>query len=332
MQLDGIAHTVKQGETLWSIANDKLGGGDQWPRIYSFTNSKHCQSLGASRISDPDFLTPGMIIRLPLVPGVPTPKSGTQDDCPPANYSMQDEGKKKTKSTTFGYDLEDSPPVIFMGPGYKATIKLKGTLILSAKHKAPLAYVGNSGLTAKREMEADAIIAQLIAAQSFSFDPKTNKMTYKNMLIVRSHYAFVPKFAIGSKMDFTDFTPKIFGEIYYPKLQGEIQDWAFIVAKFKISIEVEPSTFPGTNPTDQKPGDNMVPYTPAPQYDPTKDWVLMTAYVVAAGIITATIIEDFLTLGAGVADDPASLALAEMIILAARSGHAARIAPVMMSL
>ena len=52
-----ITHTVKRGETLWSIASDHLGAGDKYPEIAAL----NADVLGRR----PGFLKPGWVLHLP---------------------------------------------------------------------------------------------------------------------------------------------------------------------------------------------------------------------------------------------------------------------------
>lgn len=140
-------------------------------------------------------------------------------------------------------------------------------------------------------------------------------MTYKNMLIVKSLYAEQAKFAIGTKWSTDSVIPRMFGEIYYPTLKGDIDGWIFTALKLKILIEIEidPSSYPGPLPGNDPSDVKYQPYTP-PATAPDLDWRIAPAVIATVAIGTATIIEDFVTLGAGIADDPACFALMAFIM------------------
>lgn len=52
--------TVRDGDSLWSIADEHLGAGDRWPEIYALNRSV----VGA----DPDLIRPAERLRLPVHP------------------------------------------------------------------------------------------------------------------------------------------------------------------------------------------------------------------------------------------------------------------------
>lgn len=66
-----VAHTVEQGETLWSIAEDELGDPLRWPEVYD-ANAGRSFDDGRS-LSDPDLIHPGWTLDLPGAPAAETP-------------------------------------------------------------------------------------------------------------------------------------------------------------------------------------------------------------------------------------------------------------------
>lgn len=57
------AHVVGSGESLWDIAEDTLGDGQEWPRL--FQSSRATVQPDGGQLSDPDLVRPGWIVTLP---------------------------------------------------------------------------------------------------------------------------------------------------------------------------------------------------------------------------------------------------------------------------
>lgn len=55
-------HTVVPGDSLWKIAQQDLGNGKDWPRIYQLNADKNQPDGGA--LTDPDLIKPGWTLRI----------------------------------------------------------------------------------------------------------------------------------------------------------------------------------------------------------------------------------------------------------------------------
>lgn len=58
-----VTHVVRPGESLWSIARDRLGAGERYPEIATL----NADQLG----DDPDLVEPGWLLQLPATPDHP---------------------------------------------------------------------------------------------------------------------------------------------------------------------------------------------------------------------------------------------------------------------
>ena len=110
---------------------------------------------------------------------------------------------------------------------------------------------------------------------------------------------------VGIMADSNSPIPKIKYEIKLPELKGNIGDFNYIRPNVSISIEVTPMEDKGRQQTN--------PSTPLA----TESTINFSNEEIAAGLVVAapllivgTIVEDFLTAGIGVADDPVSFATA----------------------
>ena len=100
--------------------------------------------------------------------------------------------------------------------------------------------------------------------------------------------------------------------ITYPEIKGKLNEFAYSAVGYSVAIKMEkiPEAY------------KRVPvHVPAPQRVPVKapprsggmDWAYAAGALLligAAAIVVATVVEDVITLGAGLADDPASFAAA----------------------
>lgn len=75
----GGSYTVRQADTLWGIAERHLGDGERYREIYQL-NAGKAQEVGG-RLSDPDVILPGWVLRLPAV--------GSADQAPPRRAETQ---------------------------------------------------------------------------------------------------------------------------------------------------------------------------------------------------------------------------------------------------
>lgn len=60
---DESSYTVKPGDTLWELADDKLGDGDRYGKIVQA--SRNLEQPGGARLTDPDEIRPGWHLQIP---------------------------------------------------------------------------------------------------------------------------------------------------------------------------------------------------------------------------------------------------------------------------
>ncbi|MFI0769217.1 BTAD domain-containing putative transcriptional regulator [Streptomyces sp. NPDC021218] len=70
-----VEYTVAEGDTLWTIAKAHLGDPLKWPRIYAL-NKTRIQADG-TRLTDPDLITPGWQLTIPVTSSASTPRHAT---------------------------------------------------------------------------------------------------------------------------------------------------------------------------------------------------------------------------------------------------------------
>ncbi|MFJ8786990.1 hypothetical protein [Streptomyces sp. NPDC102476] len=81
--------TVHSGDYLSKIAEDELGDGDQWPRLFEASRDKP-QPDGLPAISDPDVIYAGQQVTVP----------GAQPDQPPQDHDHDHGDESQSRETT----------------------------------------------------------------------------------------------------------------------------------------------------------------------------------------------------------------------------------------
>ncbi|MDT0547715.1 BTAD domain-containing putative transcriptional regulator [Streptomyces lonegramiae] len=95
-----VEYTVADGDTLWAIAEAHLGDPLKWPRIYAL-NKTRVQSDGG-RLSDPDRITPGWQLAIPVTPSASSPR-------PPAPPTPPAASAKPSSPSTSAEDVPAQP-------------------------------------------------------------------------------------------------------------------------------------------------------------------------------------------------------------------------------
>lgn len=216
-------------------------------------------------------------------------------------------------------------------------VRMTGDVILMTKKQYPVTYVTSRGeIEVQVTREANHAFGQLIDDLRFIYDPAKKQVTLRSMLVIQSNVPNSWATAIGVEMNANTLTPKLRAELRVPKLEGSLPPFDYVAMDVKIVIEITPKFQPpaGGDPSTMprvvdfypaKPQTGSPLLTPPPpvykpalppvhvQPQPGTDWgkVIGVGLVVFAGcVVVGTLVEDFFTAGAGVADDPASFALA----------------------
>lgn len=332
--MQGKRRVVVAGDNLWNIAKAEFGAGAQWPRIWRYNNRRDVIRVTGRAIPDPDLIYIGQTLLIPTLPGAsqkvtpaaplppsltpaaplappsapnPTPVAPT----PPApspqplrNGPLGERLPNIESPISFKYRLDDLRLPPFDTPTALIEFRITGDILLMSRKSYPALYVTSpKEIEAQITQEMSYALGKLVRDTRFVFDPARKTVTVRSMLVSQSNTPNAPSTAIGVEMSSNSPIPKLRAEIRFPKLEGAFEGFLYAALDVKFVIEITP-----------KP---QGPATPSPQ--PIRapesgiDWgrVFGIGLVVTAGaIVTATIVEDFFTFGAGVADDGPSFVLA----------------------
>jgi len=317
-------HVVVKGDTLWAITEKHLSDPYEWPRIWKFNNRKEIMAITGTGIPNPDLIYVGQRILIPelqfIVKMKPSqaPKKHGSNSPRRSGGSLRDQLEGMNGVTALAFDLGQIPLITSVGPGYVAKISIKGSVVLKSRQGTPMVQSSmKPGVKTTRQVMAENAFTTLMSEHEIQYDAKAGTVKLGSMLVSKSTTPNLPSFASGIEMSASSPIPKLKFEIRYPKLKGYIQGFSYVAMGVKYVIELTPTAPPPPSRT---------PVTTAP----TASMVAKTAggvIIFAAGVvIVATIVEDFMTLGAGVADDPASFAAAGGMTALGRGLWAGRIA------
>ena len=188
-------------------------------------------------------------------------------------------------------------------------MKLAGDVILTSKRTYPAVYV-----TQRREIEAQAVteanhaFGSLLTDTKLTYDSASNTMSYRSMLVSQSNMPGAVPTAVGLQIDSNSPIPKLRFEFILPKVEGTIANYAFVGLHVKVVVELTPKPEQSA-PSEQR--GRAPEFAPVP--GPARHWNYVAAgglALAATAIVVGTLVEDFVTAGAGVADDPVSFAAA----------------------
>jgi hypothetical protein len=370
----GERYVVTKGDSLWRIAERKLGSGTQWTRIWKYNNrGEVMDATGGRGIPNPDLIYIGQVLLIPTVPGArkkplpagtpprPHPEAQPENAFPPrmprvesrpavpplpthsvrpekippravtpapsggGGGSLSDRLPHERAPIAIKYKLDDMKfPPRDVGNAI-IEVRMTGDVILMTKQQYPITYVTSRGeLELQVTREANHAFGQLIEDSRFIYDPAKKQVTLRSLLVSQSNVPNSVSTAIGVEMNSSSPIPKLRAEIRLPKVQGSLAPFDYVAMDVKIVIEITPKFQPPRMPRperrefEHRPVPQPVPVirtqpVPVRIEEPSTDWgkVIGVGLVVFAGlVVVGTLVEDFFTAGAGVADDPASFALA----------------------
>ena len=215
--------------------------------------------------------------------------------------------RTKMRSIPLKYKLSDLPKITVASPTHISTVKMSGSVTLQSEKPIDFVSVSQKGFEVRAKAEADHAFGKLVTGTKVGYNPATNEISFENGITSHSNVKYAPKTSASVGISTTTGMPVAKASIKAETIKGKITHFVYLAADMSVDIEVTP------RPPSAKPKPVPVPSAkPVPVPGPSNwDYLIGGALIAGAGvIIIATIVEDIVTLGVGVADDVPSFAAA----------------------
>ena len=306
----GMLYIVKYGDTLWDIANRQLGNPLRWTELYEHNNKDEVALNTGMKITDPDLIFVGQKLYIPSVPNISEPQARNMARSRSAKLKPnagKTRAKQKIRSVPFKYSLDKLPTITVASPTHIASVSLKGSITLQGMNSIDVVTITRQGFEIAAKRQADHAFGKLVSETQIGYNPSTNEITFECGITSHSNSPYSPKTKAAAGLSTKTGLPVLKGSVIAPKINGKILNHLYTANSLGIEIELTP----------RRP---MVKHTPLPQKrsaslspESSKGWDYLVASALVAGagvIIVATIAEDIVTFGAGIADDAPSFAAA----------------------
>lgn len=293
-----VQYVVRKGDTLWDLSARFLGDPFEWHRLYTYNNRTAVTRITGRGIADPDLIYVGQKLLIPILSGKGTPNREFQPyrrPAPPQN--LKDLLPRTIVPFAIKYRLEDLPLIVSKEPGFKATIKMSGSVVIKLADMVPIATLTNKGVEASLKAKTDQALGQLLSDTYVGLDA-ANKITYRCMMVSSSTTSKMPSTAIGLSIASDKPVPVLRGELRFPKLTGQINRHTYAAMDVKVVIEIEPDP-----PKNKGPKEEFQPRARSISQETVQEglkWTFITGVVLLLGYIAS----DFLTGGMACAKDP----------------------------
>jgi LysM domain len=324
-RMSGTRYVVQKGDTLSGLAQRFLGGPNRWPMLFEHNNSPAITALTKTKIVDPDLIFIGQVLYIPQSgdaegsssssvssPPLPVARPSPPGAKPVAPSVPARPALRQVRGIPFKYSLDLLPPITLHSPVHVATIKLSGSVTLQPEKAVDFAELTKDGFELKAKRESDLGFAKLVGETSVGFNPMTKQISFENGITTHSNVPYAPTTSASVGVSSLTGLPSYKTTIQAPEIKGRIEGFFYVTSRWKVEIEITPK------PPTAVPRPVPVPARrPQPVRSPSK-WEYLAAAGLIAGagvLIVATVVEDIVTLGAGLADDVPSFAAASAMFV-----------------
>lgn len=229
-----ICHTVRRGDTLWSLAGRYLGSGAKWPAILERHNREALRPDGAKRllfIKNPNLIYVGQYILIP----------GDHKKVPPGTGNRHEADKDALPfNLKITYTIgRETPPIVYVveGPHFTITSEVSGEIAVELASSDRFVHSLELGIS-KDESEAklklkeayDPAVKALTTKPEIKFSAADGKVTIESPITAEAGLGpFTVKVQAVSPMHMS-------GTLSPPTIHGEVEAGG---RKYKYSADLE---------------------------------------------------------------------------------------------
>ena len=341
MITQGTRYVVKPNDSLWTIAQSQLGAGVLWPRIFVYNTRPEVTAVTHTKLTSPNRIQIGQTLLIPTpdrinprgtasshpaqitrpAPSANTAKaSNTQaaEPAPAASAPHQPgarnpSGNTHVNSFPFKYTLDQLPPIKLESAVAQIEIKFEGSITVWADEQVTILTYTNKGAEVAAKQETDGALAKLLSDTQVSWDRKTNKIEFEDMMTINAKGAPPSLNSIGTAISSEDGMPVIRAKFKSPELKGKYMKFLYVSPEVTITIDVKPKSEDPRITRQAQPVSE-----PAWYVGPVHFVAKYGLYIAGGALATAVVVSNFVTLGADTpVDIPATAAVTGMFAAAA---------------
>lgn len=305
-------YTVKEGDSLWTLAEKYLDDPNRWREIWHYNNQQYSSPeirtrLKPSRyIENPDLIFVGQDLL------IPTSGNERQTVPPGPSDSGKTPAKKEIPMIPYKFELTKKVFETMLPGGLRSNITIKGAITIQSDKAVSWAEFNQDGFNVKVAKGYETPLNKLVSEFQLGLNESTKQIDFSCGVTMHSGAPYATKHQAMVSVNPLTGMPTYKTTITYPEIRGKLNEHFYCATGYSVEINIEklpdgrrhmpiPITVPQRVPAK------------APARSGGRGWAYAAGALLLVGtaaVVVGTIAENFVTGGAGVADDPACFALA----------------------
>ena len=305
-------HIVKAGDTLWDLSQKYLQDPKRWPEIWEYNNDAFVRLPAANKMRPSKAIKNPHLIFVGQKLLVPSRAVGITNQARVSENTGKLAPANNVRSIPIKYSVESREYVQPFPGGFTAKVKISADITLQSLKTISFLELQNSELNIKASIkrENELGINKLLSDFTVGLNQKTKQISFESQITVNSGEAYQQTWSSKVTLDPITGQPTYTVSIKFPEIKGRLGNQAYLASQYQIDIDITMNENRSRG-RQFRPLDSAVPVTAAESDSSGWQYALATGLVVGAVVIVvATVAEDIVTLGVGIADDAVSFAFA----------------------